>query len=47
LNLRYINSIFKIIINNELAIKLEENSEFYKRFKYIDIVYYFIRENIQ
>ena len=46
LNLGYTNSIPKIMVDNESAIKLEENSEFYKRSKYIDIVYHFIRENI-
>ena len=46
LNLGYINSIPKIMVDNESVIKLGENPEFYKRSKHIDIVYYFIRENI-
>jgi hypothetical protein len=46
LNLEYTNSIPKIMVDNESAIKLGENLEFYKRSKHIDIAYYFIRENI-
>jgi hypothetical protein len=46
LNLRYTNNIPKIIVNNKLVIKLGENPEFYKKSKYINIAYYFIRENI-
>jgi hypothetical protein len=34
------------MINNKLVIKLKKNSEFYKRFKHIDITYYFIKKNI-
>ena len=33
-----------IIIDNKAARKLVENPEFYKRTKYIDIIYYYIRE---
>jgi hypothetical protein len=47
LNLGYINSISKIMVDNESVIKLGENPEFHKRSKYIDIAYHFIRENIQ
>jgi hypothetical protein len=47
LNLKYTNSIPKIIVNNELTIKLEENPKFYKRSKHINIAYHFIKENIQ
>jgi len=46
LNLRYTNSIFKIIVDNKSAIKLGENFKFYKRSKHINIAYHFIRENI-
>jgi hypothetical protein len=47
MNLGYTPSILKILLNNESAIKLGENPKFYKRSKYIDIAYHFIRENIQ
>ena len=35
-----------IIIDNKAARKLVENPEFYKRIKYIDIIYHYIREII-
>jgi hypothetical protein len=34
-------------VDNQSTIRLGENPEFYKRTKYIDIVYHFIKKNIQ
>ena len=36
----------KILLNNNFAIKLVENPEFYKRTKHIDIIYYYNREAV-
>ena len=41
------NTIPTILTDSELAIKLANNLEFYKRSKHIDITYYFIRETIK
>ena len=46
LDLGYINSIPTILVNSKLAKKLAENLEFHKRSKYIEIIYYFIRQAI-
>jgi len=35
-----------LLTDSELALKLANNPEFYKRSKYIDIIYHFIREAI-
>ena len=35
-----------ILEDNESTLKLVNNPEFYKRTKYIDIIYYYIREKI-
>ena len=35
-----------ILTDSQSAIKLGENPEFYKRYKYIDITYHFIRKYI-
>ena len=40
-------SIPPILLDSDLAIKLGENLEFYKRLKHIDITYHFIREAIK
>ena len=47
LNLGYNNIIPKILVDNTSAIKLAENLEFYKRSKYIEIIYHFTREAIK
>jgi hypothetical protein len=47
LQLGYINTIPKILVDNEGAKKLAENPEFHKRSKHIDIIYHFTRDAIQ
>lgn len=46
LRLNYINSIPKILVDSDSANFLAENPKFYKRSKYIEITYYFIRQAI-
>ena len=40
------NLIILIVINNNSAMKLSKNPEFYIRIKYIAIRYHFIREKV-
>ena len=40
------NNILIILVDNQGSLKLAENPEFYKRTKYIDIIYHFIQECI-
>ena len=47
LDLGYLYNIPTILVNNESAIKLGQNPEFYKKSKHIDIQYHYIREAIQ
>ena len=42
----YNNKPIKIFNNNKEAITLSKNSEFYKRTKYIGVVYYWVKEVI-
>jgi hypothetical protein len=46
LNLNTTNNIPIILVDNQGSLKLAENPEFHKRTKYINIIYYFIRECI-
>ena len=40
------SNIPTILVDNQGLLKLAENPKFYKRTKYIDIIYHFIREYI-
>jgi seryl-tRNA synthetase len=44
LHLGYTPSIPTILVDNKATIKLGQNPEFYKRLKYINIQYYYIRD---
>jgi len=46
LNILISNKVPLLLTDSELALKLANNPKFYKRSKYIDITYYFIREAI-
>jgi hypothetical protein len=42
----YIGSV-PLYIDNNLALKLTRNPEFYSRLKYIDVKHYFVREKVE
>lgn len=44
LKLNYISFILTILVDSLLAKRIAENLEFYKRVKYIEMVYYFTRQ---